>query len=87
MKGHHTMFDFLYAESDTATRLLVNCVLARRGEAEAVAEQHPEIIPGLPDVDRELMAKYCWETNTTYDAVKLMLDLGFPAEHPKRSHG
>jgi len=87
MKGHQAMFDFLYAESDTATRVLVNCVLARRAEAEAIAKEHPEIVPGLPDVDRELVAKYCWETNTNYDAVKLMLDLGFPVAHPERSHG
>lgn len=81
------MFDFLYAESDTATRLLVNCVLARRAEAEAIASEHPEIVPKLSDVDRELVAKYCWETNTSYDAVKLMLDVGFPVAHPERSHG
>jgi ankyrin repeat protein len=87
MKGRHAMFDFLYAESDTATRLLVNCVLARRTEAEAIAKEHPEIVPALPDVDRELVAKYCWETNSNYDAVKLMLDLGFPVAHPERSHG
>jgi hypothetical protein len=86
-KGHQAMFDFLYAESDAATRLLVDCVLARRAKAEAIAKEHPEIVPGLADVDRELVAKYCWETNTNYDAVKLMLDLGFPVAHPERSHG
>lgn len=87
MKGHQEMFDFLYAESDMATRLLVNCVLARRAEAEAIAREHPEIVPELQDVDRELVAKYCWETNTNYNAVKLMLDLGFPVAHPESSHG
>jgi ankyrin repeat protein len=87
MKGHPAMFDFLYEESDTKTRLLVNCVLARRPEAEKIANEHPEIVPNLPDVDRELVAKYCWETNTNYDAVKLMLDLGFPVAHPERTHG
>ncbi|MGH9628135.1 MAG: ankyrin repeat domain-containing protein [Bryobacteraceae bacterium] len=61
--------------------------MARRVEAETIAKEHPEIVPGLPDVDRELVAKYCWETNTNYDAVKLMLDLGFPVSHPERSHG
>ena len=86
-KGRQAMFDFLYAQSDTATRLLVNCVLARRAEAEAIAKEHPEIVPELPNVDRELLAKYCWETNTNCDAVKLMLDLGFPVAHPERSHG
>jgi hypothetical protein len=86
-KGHQAMFDFLYTESDVATRLLVNCVLARRAEALAIAKEHPEIVPELPDVDCQLVAKYCWETNTNYDAVKLMLDLGFPVAHPEHSHG
>jgi hypothetical protein len=62
MKGNQPMFDFLYAASDMATRLLVNCLLARRQGAEAIAREHPEIIPALPDVDRELVARYCWET-------------------------
>jgi hypothetical protein len=35
----------------------------------------------------ELLPKYCWETNTNYDAVKLMLDVGFPIAHIERSHG
>jgi hypothetical protein len=87
MKGHRAMFDFLYAASDTVIQLLVNCVLARPAEAEAIAREQPEIVSGLPDVDRELVAKYCWETNTNFDAVKLMLDLGFPVAHPERSHG
>src|SRR5689334_10992761 len=30
LKRHQEMFDFLYAESDMPTRLLVNCVLARQ---------------------------------------------------------
>ena len=68
------------------TGLWVNCVLARRTDAEEIAKAHPEIVPELPDVDRELVAKYCWETNTNYAAVKLMLDLGFPVAHPERSH-
>jgi hypothetical protein len=86
-KGHQATFDFLYAESDVTTQLLVNCVLARRAEAFAIADEHPEIVPELEDVDRELLAKYCWETNTNYDAVKLMLDLGLPVAHPENSHG
>lgn len=87
MKANEAMFDFLYAESDPATRLLVNCVLGRRPEAEEIARAHPEIVPRLPDADRELVAKYCWETNTNFEAVKLMLDLGFPVAHPERAHG
>jgi ankyrin repeat protein len=87
MKGRQATFDFLYAESDVATQLLVNCVLARREEALAIAKEYPQIVPELEDVDLELLAKYCWETNTNCDAVKLMLDLGFPVAHPENSHG
>ncbi len=87
LKGHRAMFDYLYAESDNRTRLLVNSVLARRAEAEQIASAHPDIVPQLPDADRELVAKYCWETNTDLAAVKLMLDLGFPVAHPEHNHG
>jgi ankyrin repeat protein len=85
--GHAEVFDLLWARSDDTTRLLVSCVLARRADAEAIAAGHPGIIGSLPATDLELMPRYCWETNTNYDAVKLMLDLGFPVAHPERSHG
>jgi ankyrin repeat protein len=87
LKGHQNLFDFLYEKSDPQTRLLVSCVLARREEAEAIARQHPGIVANLPDADLELLPRYCWETNVSYEAVRLMLDLGFPVAHPEHSHG
>jgi ankyrin repeat protein len=87
LKRHEALFAFLYENSDTATRLLVSCVLARRGEAEAIVAANPGIVSSLPTADLELVARYCWETNTNYEAVKLMLDVGFPINHPERSHG
>lgn len=87
LKGHVSLFDFLYERSDSTTRLLVDCVLARCEQARAIAAAEPGIVPSLPDSDRELVARYCWETNINYEAVKLMLDLGFPVSHPERSHG
>jgi ankyrin repeat protein len=86
-KGHQTVFDFLYAESDVQTRFLVNCVLARRTEALAIAKEHPAIVSQLEDVDLQLLARYCWETNTNKAAVELMLDLGFPIAHSENCHG
>jgi hypothetical protein len=65
----------------------VCCVLARREDAEAIARQHPGIIPNLPSLDLELLPRYCWETNTNSAAVCLMLDLGFPVAHTESSHG
>jgi ankyrin repeat protein len=87
LKGHQDLFDFLYTRSDRPTRLLVSCVLAQRREAEAIVAQNPGLVASLPPQDHELVARYCWETNTNYDAVKLMLDIGFPIAHPERSHG
>jgi ankyrin repeat protein len=87
LKGHDRLFDFLYENSDPQTRLLVCCVLARRQDAEAIARRHPAIIPNLPSPDLELLPRYCWETNTNYEAVRLMLDLGFPIAHTESSHG
>lgn len=86
-KGHANLFEFLYERSDVQTRLLVDCLLARRPQAEALAAAHPEIVPNLANAERELVARYCWETNTNLEAVRLMLDVGFPVAHPERSHG
>jgi ankyrin repeat protein len=87
LKGHTDVFDLLWAKSDDTTRLLVSCVLPRRADAEAIVARHAGIVASLPPEDLELLPRYCWETNTNYDAVKLMLDLGFPIAHPERSHG
>ena len=87
LKGHTEFFDYLYEMSDTRTRLLVSCLLARRDEAEAIAAAHPGLVASLAPEDNELVARYCWETNTNLEAVRLMLDIGFPLDHPERSHG
>ncbi|HEY7334021.1 MAG TPA: ankyrin repeat domain-containing protein [Bryobacteraceae bacterium] len=87
LKGHPALFDLLYENSNPETRLLVCCVLARRGEAEAIAREHPGIVGRLAAADLELLPRYCWETNTNIEAVRLMLDLGFPIAHTERSHG
>jgi ankyrin repeat protein len=87
LKGHPELFDLLWGRSDDTTRLLVSCVLNRRADADAIVARHPGIVASLPAVDLELLPRYCWETNTNYDAVKLMLDVGFPIAHPETSHG
>ena len=65
----------------------MSCVLGRRADAEAIVARHPGIVASLPAEDLELLPKYCWETNTNYEAVKLMLDLGFPVAQIERNHG
>jgi ankyrin repeat protein len=87
LKGNNQLFEFLYDNSDTPTKLLVCCVLARRSEAEAIVRERPGIVAALPSLDLELLPRYCWETNTNYEAVRLMLDLGFPIAQTESSHG
>lgn len=85
-KGHQELCEYLFAQSDTVTRFLVACVMARREDAERIARENPGIVEGLPDIDKELLARYCWETNADLEAVRLMLDLGFPIDHPETRH-
>jgi ankyrin repeat protein len=87
LKGHPDLFELLYEKSDPQTRLLVCCVLARRQEAEAIGARYPDIVAKLPSSDLELLPRYCWETNTNLEAVRLMLDLGFPIAQTELSHG
>ena len=87
LKGHQALFDYLYERSEVQTRLLVSCVLARRAEAEAIVREYPGMVQRLTDADLQLLPLYCWETNTNYEAVRLMLDLGFPIGQIDRHHG
>jgi len=86
-KGHPAVFDLLYTKSDTTTQFLVSCLIGQRTEAEAIVAANPGIVAALEPADLELPARYCWETNTNFEAVRLMLDAGFPVAHPERSHG
>ncbi len=86
-KGHQKLFDYLYSESDVTTRFLVSSAMGHRSQAEAILAENPDIVASLEELDLELPARYCWETNTSYEAVELMLDLGFPIDTPERSHG
>jgi ankyrin repeat protein len=85
-KGHQELFEYLFENGDTRIRFLVSSVLARRSDAEAIAARNPGLVASLPSVDLELLARYCWETNLNFDAVKLMLDVGFPLTHPERTY-
>ncbi|MBL9169021.1 MAG: hypothetical protein JNN07_14870 [Verrucomicrobiales bacterium] len=86
-RGHRDVFDLLMRHTTHRSRLLVACMLADRAMAEAIAEEHPQVIAELDDQDRSLLAKSCWETNRNIEAVRLMLDLGFPVDVPESNHG
>ena len=60
--------------------------MPRRTDAERIAAENPGIVANLQGEDLELLACYCWETNVNPEAVRLMLDLGFPIDHPETRH-
>jgi ankyrin repeat protein len=86
-RGHRAVYDFLIENSLPRTKFLVACTTANRPLAEALAAEHPRIVSELDEEDLSLMAKYCWETNKNIDAVRLMLDLGFPVDALEHNHG
>jgi hypothetical protein len=87
LRGHEDLFEFLMSHTPPREQLLVACMLADRPRAEAIARDHPGLVRELEAEDQELLAKSCWETNLNCEAVRLMLDLGFPIDVPERNHG
>ncbi|MGE3310530.1 MAG: hypothetical protein AB7O66_11210 [Limisphaerales bacterium] len=86
-RGHLELFDFLMAHTPPRQQLLVACMLADRPRATALTANNPGLISELDEGDRQLPAKCCWETNLNREAVRLMLDLGFPVGVPEFNHG
>ena len=85
-RGYDELYRFLMESSDTTTQFLVSCGIADRVTAERIRRACPDIVESLPDIDLELLARYCWETDADLEAVRLMLDVGFPIDHPETSH-
>ena len=86
-RGHEDIFAFLFARTPPRHQLLVACALADRTRAEMIAAKNPALVTHLDLEDRQLLAKFCWETNKNIEAVRLMLDLGFPVDVPETNHG
>jgi ankyrin repeat protein len=86
-RGHRAVYELLMEHSPPQTRFLVACTTANRQLAEEIAAEHPDIVRQLDEEDLALLAKYCWETNKNFEAVRLMLDVGFPVDVIERNHG
>ncbi len=86
-RGHRELFELLRSRSPVRTQLLVACMLVDRATAERLVRANPRLVTELDDDDKGLLAKCCWETNLNVEAVRLMLDIGFPVDVPERNHG
>ncbi|HEX2747029.1 MAG TPA: ankyrin repeat domain-containing protein [Verrucomicrobiales bacterium] len=86
-RGHVEMYQFLMTRTPPRFRFLVACMLADRPLARQLIAEHPGLTGELDEEDRSLLAKCCWETNLNVEAVRLMLDIGFPVDAPEFTHG
>ena len=86
-RGHCQIFEFLFERTPPLHQLLVAATLGDRVLAEDVHSRYPGLVAHLDEDDLQLLAKYCWETSKDIEAVRLMLDLGFPVDVPEVNHG
>jgi hypothetical protein len=86
-RGFEDMFNLLMEHTPVRAKFLIACMLADRPLAQDLAKLNPKLVSDLGDEDRGLLAKSCWETNLNIEAVRLMLDLGFPIGAPEFNHG
>ncbi len=86
-RGHQLAYELLMDHSSVRTKFLVACTTANRSLATDMISNQPDIAQTLNDEDWALLPKFCWETNKNIEAVRLMLDLGFPITTQEHSHG
>jgi len=85
--GHQQVYDFLFAHTAPRHQLLIACTCANRSVAEGLAAADPTLVDQLDPDDYTLLAKFCWETNISFEAAHLMLDIGLPVDVPEINHG
>ena len=87
MRGHHDVYDLLMQTTPPKHKLQIACMLSNRELAESLLASHPKLIDEFDDEDLTLLAKACWETNNETEAIRLMLECGFPVGIPEHNHG
>ncbi|MEO2003523.1 MAG: ankyrin repeat domain-containing protein [Candidatus Poribacteria bacterium] len=84
--GHVDVYEFLMQTTPPKHKLQIACMLADRELATSLLESHPTLVDEFTDEDRMLLAKACWETNNETEAIRLMVDCGFPLGVPEHNH-
>ncbi len=81
------IYQYLMERTHGIPKLLVACMVGDKALAETTLEKNTGSLDQLEGDDATLLARACWETNRNYDAVKIMLELGFPVNVPEFNHG
>ena len=85
-RGHTDVYDLLMETTPPKYKLLIAGMLADRELATELLDAHPTLVDELDDEDKMLLAKACWETNNETEAVRLMVECGFPLGIPEHNH-
>lgn len=85
--GHHEIYRMLMDVTPLKQQLQVACMLADRDLALALVTSSPGLVDSFDDEDKMLLAKACWETNNDTEAIRLMIECGFPLGIPECNHG
>ena len=84
---HHDVYDLLMAHTPPKYQLHVAGMLANRELAESLLKKDTNLISEFDTEDLQLLGKACWETNNNTEAIRLMVDCGFPLGIPEDKHG
>ncbi len=85
-RGHTDVYDLLMETTPPKYKLLIAGMLADRELATSLLDAHPNLVEEFDDEDKMLLAKACWETNNETEAVRLMVECGFPLGIPEHNH-
>lgn len=85
--GHHDVYHLLMNTTPPKSKLQIACMLADRELTISLSTSHPKLVDEFDEEDLTLLAKACWETNNNTEAIRLMLDCGFPVGIPEHNHG
>ncbi len=86
-RGYVEVYDLLMETTPPKSKLLITCMLTDRELAMSLLAAHPKLVDEFDEEDKMLLAKACWETNNDTEAIRLMLDCGFPVGIPEHNHG
>ena len=85
--GHYDVYELLMGSTPAKQKLQIACMPADRELAMSMSASHQELVGQFDAEDKTLLAKACWETNNSTEAIRLMLDCGFPVGIPEQNHG
>jgi ankyrin repeat protein len=77
-RGHEAVMELMLTYSSIEQKFLLACIRADKETVDRLLSEHPGIVQSLKPEDQSVLADAAW--NHRVDAVRLMLDVGFPVD-------